>query len=143
MTAELNVQLDLVNDRIEAGMAWLDVHVPDWWLDVNAHALAINDGERCVLGQLAARNKALQGSLEAYAAEVFLLRPSGYQLMAGLFDLGWDEPRNLGFLGSDLLTGEEYGIYTNALEARWFTVIIGRQAARLLPGMAKRDLALA
>lgn len=139
MSAELNTQLNQVYDRVEAGMDWLDANVPDWFLDVNAHALDINDGNFCVLGQLA-RSDQLAEWVQAWAEDNYLVGASGYVLMAGLFNMGWEEPVRLGFVGSDMLTGEEYLSYIQVLEARWFTAIIFRQKARLLPGMDRSEL---
>ncbi len=41
-----------IEQRVEAGAAWLDQHRPDWWREVDTDTLDIDDCHRCPLGQL-------------------------------------------------------------------------------------------
>jgi hypothetical protein len=139
MSAELNARLALIPDRVEAGMEWLDELHPDWHLDVNASLLNMDDGDRCVLGQLASSEQ-WRGKVQAYAQDCYLVGMNGYALFSMMHHMGWSQPIQLGFLADDMLSGDDWADYINALVNQWFYAISTRQKAPLLPGMGRSEL---
>lgn len=52
MTAPTVEQLGTIRERVEAGAAWLDLHRPGWWQQIDLAKLNVRHECRCVLGQL-------------------------------------------------------------------------------------------
>lgn len=130
MSEELNRQLDMLPERVDAGIAWLDLHYPDWAEVINPWTLDIPDGNKCILGQIAA-TKPVAEKVKIYADNEGMVSFSNYTKLAGMHNLGFDEPVNLGFVEPDSIHRDELATYNEALEGRWFVEIINRQAALL------------
>lgn len=130
MSAELTRSLALIPQRVENGVEWLDENYPSWVEHVDAWSLNMANGNRCVLGQLAASPLAAD-RVHEFAHANYLVGMCGYVLLAGSHDMGWEQPTQWGFGADNMLMGDDVAAYYGDLEARWFLTIIGRQRDRL------------
>ena len=122
----MNVTREELDQRVAAGAAFLDDHVPNWHNRVDTDTLAVSQTARCVLGQV---------------------WPSGYfgfvrrHSPGSQFDIRHgSEVERLGFgiADDDLFTVEGAGIYTELTEA-WRRYIVARRCSEYADHFAVLD----
>jgi hypothetical protein len=103
--------MDIFEERVAAGTAWLDDHAPaEWWDRIDLITLDISDGDRCVLGQVFAADADQLGFINGYIAAEYLFP----HIRSGT----WQGPR--GFCAGD----DEYPF----LNVAWMLAIEKRRA---------------
>jgi hypothetical protein len=105
-----------VEERVAAGVAWLDEHAPDWVGRIDLERLDLTSPCRCILGQT--------------VGDFWDVIKGGGELFGGDEDQALTAVRRLGF---DAIERDEDDVAPNggefrALDAEWRRVILARRA---------------
>lgn len=103
-----------IADRVAAGAAYLDEHIPDWVRLITVERLDISSGCRCILGQLHAEDYPYPGEMPGEAG----MQPGDANRTR--IAMGFEVDSDLG----DDRAGLEYGWLTD----EWARVIEQRRA---------------
>lgn len=94
-----------IEDRVSAGIDWLNEHGPAEWWDRIDQPINILDGSVCVLGQVFAAKADETGMVD------------GYSYVINEYTEIWNAPASFGFCDNGVLTD------TLQLEAEWAKAI--------------------
>jgi hypothetical protein len=129
--SEFDQHMLAIADRVDAGMQWLDENYKGWDKHVNPWSLQMEDGNRCVLGQLAASPLAAD-EVDRFAASEHQQGLKLYIQFTDMWNITHNMAVDMGFIWpDDLADKDQQQTYASALESRWFLELVAREGKTL------------